>query len=73
MQTEQLTDHKNAIGLIAGAIWRYLDDNGPVTLSQLTREIDAPRDVVMQGLGWLARENQIRFEVDGRTKRVALG
>jgi hypothetical protein len=36
------------------------------------KEIDAPRDVVMQALGWLAREEKLDIEEDGRTRTVSL-
>ena len=41
------------IGETAGEIWRALSDKGPLTHGRLVKEIDAPRDVVMQALGWL--------------------
>jgi len=76
MKTETTTelppDRIDSIGAIAGVVWTYLDDNGPVTLSKLARDIDAPRDLVMQGVGWLARENKIVFHKGPRSKRVAL-
>jgi hypothetical protein len=53
-------------------IWNYLEGNGPVTLSKLAKDIDAPRDVVMQGVGWLAREGKIRFDETPRSKVIAL-
>ena len=49
------------IGAVAGQIWHYLEDSGPVTMTQLAKQIDAPRDVVMQGVGWLAREGKVAF------------
>lgn len=60
------------IGSAAGLVWHYLSDNGAVTLSKLARDIDAPRDLVMQGVGWLAREEKIVFEKGPRAKRVKL-
>lgn len=60
------------VGTVAGLIWKLLDGNGPTSISMVVDEIDAPRDAVMQGLGWLAREGKIQFETDGRTKRVTL-
>jgi len=59
------------IGETAGEVWRALADKGPLTTSRLVKEIDAPRDVVMQALGWLAREDKIDIE-DGRTRTVML-
>jgi hypothetical protein len=59
------------IGETAGTIWRALADKGPMTTARLVKEIDAPRDVVMQALGWLAREDKIDIE-DGRSRTVSL-
>jgi Winged helix-turn-helix domain (DUF2582) len=59
------------IGETAGDIWRALAEKGPLTTARLVKEIDAPRDVVMQALGWLAREHKIDIE-DGRSRTVSL-
>ncbi len=61
-----------SIGKVAGLVWEYLDQKGPVTLSKLAREIDAPRDLVMQGVGWLAREEKIDFQPGERSKLITL-
>lgn len=60
------------IGTVAGRVWQYLEMSGPVTMTQLAKEIDAPRDVVMQGVGWLAREGKVAFYNGARSKRVGL-
>ncbi|MBI2823242.1 MAG: winged helix-turn-helix domain-containing protein [Planctomycetia bacterium] len=60
-----------AIGETAGAIWRTLSDQGPLSTAKLIKEVDAPRDVVMQALGWLAREDKIDID-DSRSKTVSL-
>jgi hypothetical protein len=59
------------IGETAGEVWRALSEKGPLTTSRLVKEIDAPRDVVMQAIGWLAREDKIDIE-EGRTRTVTL-
>jgi len=61
-----------SIGVSAGLVWHYLRDNGSVTLSKLAREIDAPRDMVMQGVGWLAREGKVTFQEGPRSKLISL-
>lgn len=61
-----------AVGVMAGEIWRYLDTHGAVTLSKLARDLDAPRDLVMQGVGWLAREDKLTYLAGERFKKVAL-
>ena len=47
------------IGIVAGDIWHYLDQHGEVTLSNLVKGIDKPRDNVLMSLGWLAREGHV--------------
>lgn len=61
-----------SVGTVAGQVWTYLKDHGPVTLSKLAREIEVPRDLVMQGVGWLAREGKIRFHEGPRSKTISL-
>lgn len=47
------------IGIIAGEIWHFLDENGQVTLEELINGIDKPKDIVLMSLGWLAREGHV--------------
>ena len=70
--TEILSHQVESIGTIAGLVWEYLDQKGPVTLSKLAREINAPRDLVMQGVGWLAREEKIEFHPGDKSKLISL-
>lgn len=72
MGDESLGHRIESVGIVAGLVWKYLDTNGAVTLSKLAREIDAPRDLVMQGVGWLAREGKIEFQEGARNKLIAL-
>ena len=58
------------IGDTAGVVWHYLSDNGPSSITELTKEIDAPRDVVMQALGWLAREDKLTIDEDTRGRKT---
>lgn len=60
------------IGDTAGLVWRHLNESGPRTLSQLAKEIDAPRDVIMQAIGWLAREDKVSVDEERNKKIVAL-
>lgn len=68
IETKQI----ESIGVVAGLVWCYLDDNGPVTLSRLARELDVPRDLAMQGVGWLAREGKVAFQEGPRNKLLVL-
>ena len=72
MVTAALANEVVNIGSVAGIIWHYLEENGPVTISKLAKDVDAPRDTIMQGVGWLAREGKIRFEETPRSKLISL-
>ena len=58
------------IGDTAGIVWHYLHKQGPRSFTQLAKEIDAPRDLIMQAIGWLAREDKLAIEEEARGKRV---
>jgi len=60
------------IGEIAGMIWHALNENGNMSLTKLVKAIEAPRDSIMQGLGWLAREDKIEIEETSRGKVISL-
>jgi hypothetical protein len=60
------------IGDTAGLVWHHLNENGPRTLTQLAKEVDAPRDVLMQAIGWLAREDKVAIEESRGKKTVSL-
>ncbi len=71
MATDMATCNSQ-IGEMAGQVWQTLHSRGTLTIPKLVKEIDAPRDVIMQALGWLAREGKIDIEEDSRTKTVSL-
>ena len=60
------------IGETAGVIWERLSNNGDSTIAKLVKEVDQSRDVVMQALGWLAREEKIEIVEKGRSRIVKL-
>lgn len=60
------------IGITAGDIWHYLDNNGSATLDQLTQGIAKEREIVLMSLGWLAREGHITLENPQNGYRAAL-
>jgi len=69
------TDTMNSISQIgdtAGQIWHLLDAKGSLPITKIIKEVDAPRDTVMQALGWLAREDKINIDDDARSKTVSL-
>jgi hypothetical protein len=60
------------IGDIAGVIWQVLSERGPLSMAKLVKAVGEPRDTVMQGLGWLAREGKVNVDDDGRNRMVSL-
>ena len=72
MTTATLTNLACDIGETAGAVWQFLDERGSISLTELVKQVDAPRDTVMQAIGWLAREEKIAVEQEGRKKTVTL-
>ena len=60
------------IGEAAGRIWRYLAQHEVVTLHQLQRGTTLPERLVLMGVGWLAREEKLRFVQDRRVLKLAL-
>ena len=60
------------IGEVAGHVWHLLNEQGPQSLTRLVKDVDAPRDVVMQAIGWLAREEKIAIEEEARSKIISL-
>ncbi len=60
------------IGDVAGIVWHALDKGGPTTLAKLAKQIDAPRDVIMQAVGWLAREGKVEIEESKRKRTISL-
>lgn len=60
------------IGETAGMIWRTLNESGPLSITKLVKSVDKPRDLVMQAVGWLAREDKIAITGEARSRTVAL-
>ncbi len=57
------------IGLVAGDIWHYLDSHEGVTFKELVLNISKSQNLILMGLGWLAREGHvIVVEKDGDYK-----
>ena len=60
------------IGQTAGDVWQLLQGTGPMPISELLNKIDAPRDLVMQSIGWLAREEKLTVHEERRRKIASL-
>lgn len=60
------------IGETAGDAWRLLAEKGPLSMAQVVKQLDVPRDLAMLALGWLAREDKINIDSDSRSRTVSL-
>ena len=60
------------IGHVAGEVWGALARDGELTIAAIKKAVDAPSDVVMAGLGWLAREHKLVFTTQGRSVKISL-
>jgi hypothetical protein len=60
------------IGEVAGTVWRVLSENGPLSMAKLVKAVGEPRDLVMQAVGWLAREDKINIDDSGRNRLISL-
>jgi Mn-dependent DtxR family transcriptional regulator len=56
----------------AGKTWRFLGQNGQINVSQLAKVLKEKDEVVLQALGWLAREDKIDYTVKNRRTFVSL-
>ncbi len=72
MTTDTMISAVDQVGETAGAVWQCLDVRGRMSMAQLIKSIDAPRDVVMQAVGWLAREDKIEIDETTRGRQVFL-
>jgi hypothetical protein len=41
-------------------------------MAKLVKAVGEPRDTVMQALGWLAREDKLSIEEEGRSRIISL-
>ena len=60
------------IGETAGIVWHVLEDQGPLSMAKLVKAAGQHRDLVMQAVGWLAREDKVIIEENSRGRVVSL-
>jgi hypothetical protein len=60
------------IGIVAGEIWHFLDQHDQVTLTDLVKNIEQPRDMILMSLGWLAREGHVVLRTHERDYLLSL-
>lgn len=60
------------IGDAAGKVWRYLEAQGSRSVSQIQRDTRLSQSLTYLALGWLAREDKVRFAQERRALLVSL-
>ncbi|MEO2016475.1 MAG: winged helix-turn-helix domain-containing protein [Fuerstiella sp.] len=60
------------IGTAAGVVWGFLNNNGATSLTALTKGTDLPKELALQAIGWLAREDKVDFEKTLRGRLIVL-
>jgi len=53
------------IGETAGAVWEALSKDGPLTFAALMETVNVPQSLFFMAIGWLSREEKLRFESAG--------
>ncbi|MDT8406667.1 MAG: winged helix-turn-helix domain-containing protein [Methylococcales bacterium] len=61
-----------SIGSTAGEIWKFLDENGPSSVNKISTETGLNKNDIQRAIGWLAREDNIDIEQNGRTETISL-
>ena len=56
----------------AGKTWRFLGQNGQANVGDLAKSLQEKDEIVLQALGWLAREDKIIYTIKNRRTFVAL-
>jgi len=60
------------IGETAGKVWEFLNEQGEANLNQIKKKVKAEPNLILQAVGWLAREGKIQIEKRGRFITYAL-
>ncbi len=60
------------IGETAGAVWKFLGQKGEANLTQLKKGVKADPNLILQAIGWLAREDKLRIAKKDRIITYAL-
>lgn len=62
----------DVIGEAAGKVWKFLDDNGPASVTKIATETGVNKNDLQRAIGWLAKEDKLVFELKGRTETLSL-
>ncbi len=54
------------IGETAGKVWKFLRQQGEANLNQIKKNVKADPNLILQAIGWLAREDKLVVEKKDR-------
>ena len=63
---------KDKVIQTAGKTWKTLGENGPMSIAQLGKAIKEKNEIVNQAIGWLAREDKIKYVKQGNKALISL-
>lgn len=63
---------KDRIGMAAGQIWRFLNENGESTPIKIKAYLGLSNTMLYLALGWLSRENKVNIEPFEYTYKISL-
>jgi len=65
-------DLNGQVGEMVGRVWHALNNEGPQTLLQLKKMLNATGDWASFSVGWLAREDKVLTNQEKRILRIQL-
>jgi len=60
------------IGTNAGKLWQYLKENPSSTMEDAAKSLKLQENSILLAAGWLAREDKLTFQRDGKNVRISL-
>ena len=54
------------IGATAGKVWKFLEENGEASLTQIKKGVKEDPNLILEAIGWLAREDKVQIEKKDR-------
>jgi hypothetical protein len=60
------------IGEGAGRIWQYLNEHSASTCDHINKDLKLDTSLFFMSVGWLAREDKLIFEGEGKKTKVSL-
>jgi winged helix-turn-helix protein DUF2582 len=61
-----------AIGEGAGRIWQFLSEHPASTWEQINKDLKLSTSLFFMSIGWLAREDKLIFDGEGKKTKVSL-